>query len=382
MVGLLTIFKYASFVFLQLTYIHINVPQINITLPIGISFYVFQMLSYIFDVYYEKVPFEKNYLNVALYVVLFPQLVAGPIVRYNTIADEILNRKETLEDFELGIKRFVIGLGKKALIADVLGANADAIFNSCAVANVGAITAWIGAISYTLEIYYDFSAYSDMAIGLGRCFGFHFPENFNYPYISTSITDFWKRWHMSLTDWFRDYVYIPMGGNRVSRYRHICNITIVWILTGIWHGANWTFLIWGMVYCLFQILERFVYDVKILPKCLRLFYTMFIVNMCWVLFRVDNISMFFKYVLSMFGRYGFLDINSLTYLRMSWIIFIISCIGCTPFLKRLYRILIGKSAYLRDITIVFEYIILIGILIMTVCTSISQGYSPFIYFNF
>ena len=235
------------------------------------------MMSYLFDVYYGKSEVQKSLINLTLYVSMFPQLIAGPIVRYETIGDEIFNRKENIADFEKGIKRFVIGLGKKALIADFLALLADNIFVLAKTNSITLVLAWLGAIAYTLEIYFDFSGYSDMAIGLGLCFGFHFDENFNYPYTATSINDFWKRWHISMTNWFRDYVYIPLGGNRVSTKKNIRNIVTVWVLTGIWHGANWTFMLWGIIYCIFQLLEKYVYDVSKWPMIVRRIYTLVVV---------------------------------------------------------------------------------------------------------
>ncbi len=253
--GIFFVFKYLSFVSRELNII-VPVKVLEISLPIGISFYTFQIMSYIFDVYYDKVPAQNNVFDLALYISMFPQLVAGPIVRYSDIEKEIHERKESVTLFCQGTQRFVIGLSKKVLIADFLGGIADKIFLTAEYSNIPLLTAWVGAIAYTFEIYYDFSGYSDMAIGLGKCFGFHFKENFNYPYISCSVSEFWKRWHISLTDWFRDYVYIPLGGNRVSEHRHIINLLTVWLLTGIWHGAEWTFILWGIMYFVIQLFEK------------------------------------------------------------------------------------------------------------------------------
>ena len=262
--GILFIFKYLSFVTELLSGV-VNIKICQITLPIGSSFFTFQMMSYIFNVYYGKAKIQKNIVSLALYITMFPQLVAGPIVRYQSVENRIRERHETLLDFEYGIRRFAIGLSKKILLADFLGVIAERIFGEMENMSGAGATAWLGAIVYTLEIYYDFSGYSDMAIGLGRCFGFHFKENFRYPYAAESITEFWKRWHISLTDWFRDYVYIPLGGNRVSVKRHVWNLLVVWTLTGIWHGANWTFLIWGLIYFVFQVMEKYLYDVRKSP---------------------------------------------------------------------------------------------------------------------
>ena len=258
-IGILFIFKYLSFLAGEIASLfNINTLVVDISLPIGISFYTFQIMSYIFDVYYSKVPAQRNMAKLTLYIMMFPQLIAGPIVRYNDIVYQIDHREESFEKFYYGMLRFIVGLSKKVLIADFLGGIADKIFITSEYSAVPMITAWIGALAYTLEIYYDFSGYSDMAIGLGKCFGFDFKENFNYPYTACSLTDFWRRWHMSLTDWFRDYVYIPLGGNRVTPGRHILNLFCVWLLTGIWHGANWTFVAWGLIYFILLVIEKYL----------------------------------------------------------------------------------------------------------------------------
>ncbi|MDR2137258.1 MAG: MBOAT family protein, partial [Synergistaceae bacterium] len=253
-VGLLFVFKYLSFTLRNVDYVFRTGVTVDIALPIGISFFTFQLMSYVFDVSRTPELARRNPLDVALYVSLFPQLIAGPIVRFETIAGEIRGRVETSRDFTEGMTRFVFGLGKKLLIANYVGFLADEIFASSL--PLSAATAWIGAIAYTLQIYFDFSGYSDMAIGLGWMFGFHFEENFDYPYISKSITEFWRRWHISLSTWFRDYLYIPLGGNRGSKSRTIFNLFIVWLLTGMWHGANWTFIVWGLYYFVLLLAER------------------------------------------------------------------------------------------------------------------------------
>ena len=375
-IGILFIFKYLTFVCKEVGLLFSEKSTVEIALPIGISFFTFQMMSYLFDVYYEKAPVQRNVLYLALYVSLFPQLIAGPIVRYQTVAEEIVDRHENIEDFECGIKRFVIGLAKKVMVADFLGEFADRIFAASNSTNLVALTAWIGAIAYSLQIYIDFSAYSDMAIGLGNCFGFHFRENFNYPYIANSITDFWKRWHISLTDWFRDYVYIPLGGNRVSRERNIFNICVVWCLTGIWHGANWTFLLWGVIYCVFQIMEKHVYSVEKWPKVFRHVYTMAIVIFCWVIFKSDSISAAFSFIASMFGMTGFVDEKAILYLKSSGITIVIGIIVSLPIGKML------KEKFESKMMELITYSALAVFLIFTIMISISGGYSPFIYFNF
>ncbi len=254
-IALLAVFKYAGFISQNIAALCGSEKLIaDIALPIGISFFTFQMMSYVFDVYYGTVRAQKNPLYVALYVSLFPQLIAGPIVRYSQIETEITFRHDTFESVSKGFRRFVYGLGKKVLLANFLAQIADNVFDYMSAPSV--MMAWLGAIAYTLQIYFDFSGYSDMAIGLGEMFGFHFLENFNYPYIAKSVTEFWKRWHISLSTWFRDYVYIPLGGNRVKKSRWILNLFIVWLLTGIWHGANWTFVLWGLIYFVVLLLEK------------------------------------------------------------------------------------------------------------------------------
>lgn len=254
-VGLLFIFKYLGFIVREAgIFLYQDLSWFQIPLPIGISFFTFQLLSYLFDVYYRKSHAQRNVLNLGLYISFFPQLIAGPIVRYDVIENQIQHRKEHLYGFSEGMIRFIYGLAKKVLIANYIAQIADNIFDAGVPLSVG--TAWLGAIAYTLQIYFDFSGYSDMAIGLGRMFGFCFPENFNYPYISNSVTEFWRRWHMSLSSWFRDYVYIPLGGNRVPVRRWVFNLFIVWALTGLWHGANWTFLCWGLYYFIILLLEK------------------------------------------------------------------------------------------------------------------------------
>ena len=380
-VTLLFIFKYLTFFSQEFNrFSGFSTFQIDISLPIGISFFTFQMMSYLFDVYYRKAKVQKNILNLGLYVALFPQLIAGPIVRYETVEDEILHRVETKDDFIAGIRRFVIGLGKKALLADFLAVIADNIFSLVHVGSVTALTAWIGAVSYTLQIYFDFSGYSDMAIGLGLCFGFHFRENFNHPYCAVSVRDFWRRWHISLTDWFRDYVYIPLGGNRAGKRRQIWNTVLVWILTGIWHGANWTFLLWGLIYCLLQLAETHLLCTDRWPRFLQHMYTLLLVCLCWVLFRAQSAGDAIRYFSALFGRCGFTDAVAMWYLRNSSVILTISVLSCLPLPPTLH-----PSSAASGISVAREvliYIMLTAIVILTVIFSISGSYSPFIYFNF
>ena len=379
-IGLLFVFKYLGFLIKEVGRLFSSGQVgIEIALPIGISFFTFQMMSYLFDVYYGSTKVQNNLLNLGLYVSFFPQLIAGPIVRYQTIERQIMERTETREDFEVGLKRFIFGAGKKVILADTLAVIADNIFGIAHVNGVSMLTGWIGAIAYTLQIYFDFSGYSDMAIGLGRCFGFHFNENFNQPYLADSVNDFWKRWHISLTDWFRDYVYIPLGGNRVGKSRQIRNTVIVWTLTGIWHGANWTFLVWGLVYCCFQLLEKHVYSPARWPKNLRHFYTLAIVCLCWVIFRAQSLGDALRYLADLFGRSGLTDGNTVYYAKNSLVVFALALFCCLlPLLQQRLSGLPVTPA-LREL---LTYLLLVFILAIAIVFSIAGGYSPFIYFNF
>ena len=298
----IVIFKYLDFGILTINGLFdTNIKKINLTIPIGISFYTFQSISYIIDVYRKKVKAEHNILNLGLYISLFPQLVAGPIVKYKDIYNDIIDRKETIDKFYNGIRRFMIGFAKKSIIANNMAVVCDTIYSQN-VGNISMPTLWLAAISFTLQIYYDFSGYSDMAIGLGKMFGFNIPENFNYPYISTSISDFWKRWHISLTSWFREYVYIPLGGNKCSKIKWIRNIIIVFFLTGLWHGASYNFIIWGLYNALFIILEKTILK-KFLSKLnniLKYLLTMLIIIIGLVIFRIENLSDLLNIIKGMF----------------------------------------------------------------------------------
>ncbi len=375
---ILFIFKYLTFIADQLgLFFHREGAVIRIALPIGISFYLFQLMSYLFDVYYRKARAQDNVLNVGLYVALFPQLIAGPIVRYTDIENQINDREETLEGFVAGILRFACGLGKKVLLANYFGLVVDEIFQNANGMSVA--TSWIGAIAYTLQIFFDFSGYSDMAIGLGGVFGFRFPENFNYPYIATSVTEFWRRWHMSLSSWFRDYVYIPLGGSRNGRGIHIRNLIIVWTLTGIWHGANWTFLLWGWMYLVVLLFEKNVLTrLKRIPAVIGHIYTMLVVITTWVVFRSETVVQAFSYIGCMFfsGGRRLLDMQALHYLdSLKWLL-LAGVAFSTPMNRKL-------SCFLRNhrcsaIIPLFEALIFV----LSAASCVSSGYNPFIYFNF
>ncbi|MBQ4249374.1 MAG: MBOAT family protein [Clostridia bacterium] len=395
--GVIFIFKYLMFFCENINMLaggSLNVPVID--LPIGISFFTFQSISYIADVYRKKGRAQKNILNVGLYIAFFPQLVAGPIVRYQTVAEQIMNRKETHSDFSNGFCRFVAGLAKKVLIANQMALIADAAFTGHA---SSVMTAWLGAAAYTLQIYFDFSGYSDMAIGLGRMFGFKFLENFNYPYISKSITEFWRRWHMSLGTWFRDYVYIPMGGSRVeSRARLILNLFVVWLLTGVWHGASWNFIVWGLYYFVFLVLEKMIYpdalknatSAPVKTRALWHVYTMAVVMFGWVLFRADTLSGALSYIAAMFGGAGvpFVSDDFLMFVsEKRWYLIFGAVLSCplAPFISEKLTAFREQSAPRRALSLAADiaYPAAYAALLL-LCTAflLKNTYNPFIYFNF
>ncbi len=386
-IGLLVWFKYAVFITENLNFLGAGVPKLDIVLPIGISFYTFQGLSYVIDVFRKKAKPEHNLLKVALYITLFPQLVAGPIVRYTTIADEISSRNETLEDFSNGAIRFLFGLAKKVLIANQLAQIVDAAFN-VASGDLTLSLAWLGALSYTAQIYFDFSGYSDMAIGLGKMFGFHFLENFNYPYVADSITDFWRRWHISLSSWFRDYLYIPLGGNRVNRVSQIRNLLIVWLLTGFWHGAAWTFLIWGIYYAILIIGERYFWGnfLNRIPSVLKHGYTLFFVVVGWVIFRSTDFNQATSYLKVMFGA-GAAPFWSgqTTYflLEFHWEL-IIAVIASLPLKNCIQKRLVIHSdhALANGMLILGPPNLALILGLLSVMRLLSSGFNPFIYFQF
>ncbi|MCR4922623.1 MAG: MBOAT family protein [Lachnospiraceae bacterium] len=373
------VFKYLTFLSNELSFLLFDKASgIDILLPIGISFYMFQLMSYLFDIYYKKSEPQKNLLNLGLYIAFFPQLIAGPIVRYKEIEYQIRNRKENKEDFTEGVLRFAFGLSKKVLIADYLAVFVDNIFMY--IDRNALLTFWVGAIAYTLQIYFDFSGYSDMAIGLGKIFGFHFSENFNFPYISSSVTEYWRRWHISLSSWFRDYVYIPLGGGRkyVGKGRHIINLLTVWLLTGIWHGANWTFLVWGLSYFVLIVIEEYSgYKKKAIPV-LGNIYTMFFVVVLFVIFRAENIGQAFDFIKGMLvvGENGLINDEAVFYMKKFAAIFIIGIVFATP----LYKKLISIFEKLHLGIVVNALSVFFFVLALMQC--ISQTYSPFIYFNF
>ena len=376
------IFKYFNFVIINVNNLfHSNLNLLTVVLPIGISFYTFQIISYEIDVYNKKVNVQSNILKYFLYVFLFPQLIAGPIVRYQDVNNAIDNRNVTFEMFARGVRRFIIGLSKKVIIANNLGELCNIYLN---LGDKSVLFTWIFAISYMLQIYFDFSGYSDIAIGLGKMLGFNFPENFNYPYLAKSITDFWRRWHMTLSSWFRDYVYIPLGGNKKGVLKQIRNILIVWSLTGLWHGASWNFIVWGLYFGILLILEKFILKryFSNVPKFIKYIYTLFLVMISFVIFQGDNLSNAFNIIKGLFGLNGELFINNVTlYYLNGYVLFIVlGGIGSTNYVKNLV-IKISNSKGKKIINIL-EPIYLLILLIIVTMYLIDSSYNPFLYFRF
>ena len=377
--GLLGWFKYAGFVGenLQALGLPLSVPEV--VLPIGISFFTFQGMSYVIDVYRGDTPPAKNPLQVALYIALFPQLVAGPIVRYTTVAEELVSRRETFDDFAAGALRFSFGLAKKMLLANNLSLMADEAFST---APIGAAAAWLGAIAYTGQIYFDFSGYSDMAIGLGRMFGFHFEENFNYPYLSKSVTEFWRRWHMSLSGWFRDYVYIPLGGSRAGTAKQVRNILLVWTLTGLWHGAAWNFLLWGLYFGVLLLGEKFWWGKALerAPSPLRHLYAMVIVVLGWVLFRCEGLAAVGSYLGAMVGLSGAGWGQALYFLRQYGVFLAVGVVASLPVKDALRAALQRRKA---ERTIQWGSALAgLALLGLSFLQLISSTANPFIYYRF
>lgn len=381
--GALIVFKYSDFLIENVNGIFgTKVALLNLALPIGISFYTFQVLSYVIDIYNGRVPAQRSLIKLATYVSLFPQLIAGPIVRYTDVEKELTKREHTFEKFSYGIRRFIVGLSKKVLIANSLGELCQIFL---ATDEKSVIFYWIYGIAFSLQIYFDFSAYSDMAIGLGKMLGFDFLENFNYPYISKSITEFWRRWHISLSQWFRDYVYIPLGGNRVGKVKLIRNIFVVWMLTGLWHGANWTFVIWGLLFGVLLIIEK-TFLLKLLEKIPKIFqhiYVLLIVMISFIIFNANDIGQAFLQIGGLFGANGEAFINSYTfyYLKSYFVILIIGLIGATPFLKDKINQLKEKGK-VRKVINVLEPVVLVCLLIFVTAYLVDNSYNPFLYFRF
>ena len=385
-VALLGFFKYADFFVENLNALTgLAIPALQIPLPIGISFYTFQAMSYLIDLYRGDVPVQRNIISFGTYVSLFPQLIAGPIVRMRTVVGELADRRENFDDFSSGVKRFVTGLGKKVLIANTVGAVWSQI-SAMDIRELPVLTAWIGLFAFTFQIYFDFSGYSDMAIGLGRMFGFHFLENFDYPYISKSITEFWRRWHISLSSWFKEYVYIPLGGNRKGFPKQIRNILIVWLLTGFWHGASWNFVAWGLYFGVLLIVEKLflLRFLKKLPAFFQHVYTMLLVMLGWAIFSFDSLGNGIAYIRALFGGYGqpIWDGGGVYLLYTNIALLLIAAVGSTPLPKELWRRLEGRlSAHPIPLGAMETCLVAAG-MVLSIAFLVDASYNPFLYFRF
>lgn len=380
-IGLLSVFKYTDFIITNVNAIFgANFDLLNIALPIGISFYTFQAMSYTIDVYRDDVRVQKNLIDFGMYITMFPQLIAGPIVRYADVQDQLAERSVTTADFSEGVMRFVVGLGKKVLLANQMGAVWSDIY--ALGGDVSALMAWTGAIAYTFQIYFDFSGYSDMAIGLGRMFGFKFPENFRYPYQSMSITDFWRRWHITLSTWFKEYLYIPLGGNRRGLARQALNLLIVWSLTGFWHGAGWNFVMWGLYYFVILFIEKLflLKALDKLPKFFRHVYALVLIIIGWVIFASDDVSVLLPYLGSMFGANGAIGGMDVYTLLTKAVLLIICCIASTELPKKLF--LSAAGAMNEKAAFTLKSVLTIALLALSMILLIGDSYNPFLYFRF
>lgn len=385
--GLLIVFKYANFIidnFNSVTGFHIFIPRI--ALPIGISFFTFQGMSYVIDVYRDRTLVQKKLSHVALYISYFPQLIAGPVIRYHDIASQIESRTETVEKMASGLRRFAVGLGKKLIIANTVGRIADMVF-ALDMPGYTTAEAWAGAIAYTLQIYFDFSGYSDMAIGLGRVFGFEIMENFNYPFIARSIRDFWRRWHISLSSWFRDYLYIPLGGNRKGVRRTYFNLSTVFLLTGLWHGAEWTFVVWGMFHGIFMVLERagVIKPERLKPKFLSNIYAMLVVVSGFVIFRAESLDQAMRIFKAMFTefRFGFQDaaLAGQLFSPATLIVIAVAFLASTPVIHAVKE-KFSRSVALSAACNAAGYILSFALLVLCLLALSLNTYNPFIYFRF
>lgn len=380
-IGLLSVFKYTDFIITNVNAIFgSSFDLLNIALPIGISFYTFQAMSYTIDVYRNDVRVQKNLIDFGMYITMFPQLIAGPIVRYADVQDQLAERSVTTADFSEGVMRFVVGLGKKVLLANQMGAVWSDIY--ALGGDVSALMAWTGAIAYTFQIYFDFSGYSDMAIGLGRMFGFKFPENFRYPYQSVSITDFWRRWHITLSTWFKEYLYIPLGGNRRGLARQALNLLIVWSLTGFWHGAGWNFVMWGLYYFVILFIEKLflLKALDKLPKFFRHVYALLLIIIGWVIFASDDVSVLLPYLGSMFGANGAIGGMDVYTLLTKAVLLIICCIASTELPKKLF--LSAAGAMNEKAAFTLKSVLMIALLALSMILLIGDSYNPFLYFRF
>lgn len=378
-IGILAVFKYTGMITETLNMLpFLNIPELQISLPIGISFYTFQTMSYVIDVYRDDAPVSKNFINFGTYVALFPQLIAGPIVRYRDVAEQLVNRRETLEMFTKGVKLFMVGLAKKVIIANTMGTLTTNIFATTD--ENGVVGTWVGIIAYTFQIYFDFSGYSDMACGLGNMMGFEFLKNFNYPYIAKSITDFWRRWHISLSTWFKEYVYIPLGGNRKGVKRQILNLLIVWGLTGLWHGAAYNFVLWGLYYGILLILEKFVLKKFLdrLPSFVQHIYTLFIIIIGWGLFYFTDVGQLGEFMVDLFNfGNGICGDQAFNLIMSNLPMLIIAAVASTPLATMLYT----RFEHTRFMWIP-ETLYCMGVLAVSTASLVNQSYNPFLYFRF
>ena len=378
-IGILAVFKYTGMITETLNMLpFLNIPELQISLPIGISFYTFQTMSYVIDVYRDDAPVSKNFINFGTYVALFPQLIAGPIVRYRDVAEQLVNRRETLEMFTRGVKLFMVGLAKKVIIANTMGTLTTNIFATTD--ENGVVGTWVGMIAYTFQIYFDFSGYSDMACGLGNMMGFEFLKNFNYPYIAKSITDFWRRWHISLSTWFKEYVYIPLGGNRKGVKRQILNLLIVWVLTGLWHGAAYNFVLWGLYYGFLLILEKFVLKKFLdrLPSFVQHIYTLFIIIIGWGLFYFTDVGKLGEFMVDLFNfGNGICGDQAFNLIMSNLPMLIIAAVASTPLATMLYT----RFEHTRFMWIP-ETLYCMGVLAVSTASLVNQSYNPFLYFRF
>lgn len=379
--GILFFFKYADFIITNINNLTgLSIPLLNIPLPIGVSFNTFQSLSYVIDVYRGTVKCEKSFYNYLTYTTLFPQIIAGPIVRYETVDEELETKNISLDNFSAGMKRFIIGLGKKVLIANSVGA----LWNTIETGNYSELSmlfAWIGIISFALQIYFDFSGYSDMAIGLAQIFGMKFDENFNYPYISKSITEFWRRWHITLSSWFRDYVYIPLGGNRRGFAIQIRNILIVWFLTGAWHGASWNFILWGLYFGVILILEK-LFLLKLLeklPKIIGHIYSIVIILVGWVIFAFEDLARVGEYIKAMFINSNLWNSEALYYLQNYGLLILIGAICSIPLWKKLKEKIDSKNSKTLEVITTLGYV---AIFVLSTASLVTNSFNPFLYFRF
>ncbi len=381
--GMLGFFKYTDFIIGSINgLLGSDIPLLELPLPIGISFYSFQTMSYTIDVYRGEAKPQKSPLDLGAYVALFPQLIAGPIVRYSTIAEQMQGRRESLDRFSDGFCRFIVGLGKKVLIANQVGyvfSQLSAAANSSAGTTLSVVGAWLGIIAFALQIYFDFSGYSDMAIGLGRMFGFEFLENFNYPYIAKSITDFWRRWHISLSSWFRDYVYIPLGGNRVGRFKQYRNLLVVWLLTGIWHGANWNFVLWGLYYAVLLMVEKAFLGkwIQKLPSVLQHAYALLLVLIGWAVFAIEDLGLILIWLQTMFAGDIWIDQQALFYLKNYAAVLLVGIAAAFPWWKGLLE----KAKNGKALQVV-QAVFWIGLFVLSIAFLVSDTYNPFLYFRF